>query len=138
MCDCVHVRMCLCSPVVSVVFIIFVSHITTIYRRRELSAQFYGVSTNVSCQKHVISSSQGSTKLYPVVLRTASAVVYSNCQFSTFSACLTFRSFWWPFAGKELSSWLSAYSVFILCRPNWMYSFSRLVSVAGCGIRLYC
>ena len=36
---------------------------------------------------------------------------------------ILFRKAWWPPAGKELSTWFSALAVFILCRPNCMYSF---------------
>ena len=37
-----------------------------------------------------------------------------------------YRTAWLPSVGKELSSWLSALAVLILCRLNCMYSFPIL------------
>ena len=36
---------------------------------------------------------------------------------------ILFRIIWWPYAGKELSPWLSAAAVFILCCLNCMRCF---------------
>ena len=44
---------------------------------------------------------------------------------------ILFTIAWWPSAGKELSSWLSALAVLVL------KCISDLVSRAGCEIRLY-
>ena len=55
-------------------------------------------------------------------------MVYSNYECSSaFCLSMTFcsllRMAWWPSTGKELSSWLSALAVLILCSLNCLCSF---------------
>ena len=53
-----------------------------------------------------------------------------------FGLLVLFRIAWWPSAGKELSLWLSACVVFILCCLSCVCFFpvAHWVSAVGCGI----